>query len=719
MGIAAQFGRVLEKTAEAIAKSGLSVSLLVVGWTFLVVSGYFLSYQLFFYEMPFDKVASEISQNKKKRGIPKDVVYSHKYYLNPGHQLRFDVSAPRVTKLGKPSVRFVIKSDSADGQKTTVGPGRIRITGLSTDPFIYRLKPDGQQQFTVPWTERLGERNRGVRIRYLVSAAAAGESASPRIEITTEIVGFSVWPYVIVFALAGLALLLSAPDSRQSKFGWDWKRNSWRLVLIGAAGLLFLIHSGGFTSRVMFIDHRVIASTCANLSILLDTGHWKPAFYRNTGVGGVPILAYFLEGDLLKGNGSFCNHFPTTPYIFYTLWLTGLLFLAHTLRALFNARLAIIFIAVSALYFPFFIDLFRPYIDAYFIVLFAFYFALVLRILFDRGSFLINAGAIVLLTFLMGMTKVTPIFLTILLPVTLVLKDWERGYGRALLRCVAGICILLTAFQVGGAVSDHFQHPERNVGIEGEPFQRHVFWHMIWAAYGKYDRDSAHDFVKSGRLRNKRIVARTGLPDVTYLRQSEVAAQRVYKPDVLKAVAERPGFFFATAMHRFQKHGLRFFRYNRISSQIVGLVRNKTKGAKTSGGDPTNNDRPLIVPIHDGSDWKIAPLLLIAKLTQGPTAHLNDVLLLGAAIVGMFGFKSLPLRFFLVMTALAQLGFSFAFHDVDRYFMFCSWALLLGLSLFVLNIFAAINRSLPDRTALADVGPFLRKLAGANSRSTS
>ena len=216
---------------------------------------------------------------------------------------------------------------------------------------------------------------------------------------------------------------------------------------------------------------------------------------------------------------------------------------------------------------------------------------------------------------------------------------------------------------------------------------------MIWAAYGKYDKDSAHDFVKPGKLRNKRISERTGLPPVTYLRQSETATRQVYKPDVLKALSERPGFFLSTALHRFHEHGLRFFRYNRLGDRPRGNILKGQRGkAEHISGKKRSAVTAAVSSIRYGEAWKVAPLIFIGKLTQSDMTRLSDTLLLAVALVGMFGFRSVALRFFLIMVALAQMGFSFAFHDVDRYFMFCSWALLLGLSLFICNFVGAVNR---------------------------
>ncbi|MEM8744797.1 MAG: hypothetical protein AAGF14_09205, partial [Pseudomonadota bacterium] len=154
------------------------------------------------------------------------------------------------------------------------------------------------------------------------------------------------------------------------------------------------------------------------------------------------------------------------------------------------------------------------------------------------------------------------------------------------------------------------------------------------------------------------------------------------------------------------KDGLRFYRYNRLGARLENfLIRtsmkdirktpdtkkfiptsSKISGAKRSGVSPA------VSLIRYGEAWKIAPLIFIGKLTQSDMSRLADTMLLAVAVIGIFGFRSVPLRFFLVMIVLAQIAFSLAFHDVDRYFMFCSWALLLGLSLFLYNFVNAVNR---------------------------
>jgi len=678
--------------------------LTAVAWFLLVVSGYFLSYQLFFIEMPLEKVATKVSGDIERKDFRYDqVVYFRGYALKPGQKLALDVGTPWITELGKPSIEFFLEAEDLKKEAGRDVSGRIKVTGLNDEPYVYTLKPERLQRFTVPWTNKLGERNSSIEIQYLTGEDLSANATAPPIVLATNIVGFSVWPYIFFFALTGIALLLFAPAAHQDHFSWDWQRNRWRFVLVGIAVLLFFLHSGAFSSDVLFEDHGKVGATCKNLWKLLKTGHWRPTFYRDTGIVIVPAFTALIEmipalpalikGEIHRVSLSFCDVYPTAGYLMNAFWIAGLLFLVSTLRALWSFRLALVFAAVSALYFPFIMDLYRPDSDAYFIILFAFYLGLVLRLLFGLGSFRINAAFIILLTFLMALTKVTPIFLTVLLPVTLLLKNWNAGRRRALLHCVVSVAVLFTTFQMGKIVSNQFQHPQRHVGIKGEPFQRNVLWHMLWAAYGKYDRDTAHDFVKLGRVRNERVSERTGLPITTYLRQSETATQQVYKPDVLKALSERPGFFLSTAMHRFYKHGLRFYRYNRLTRKPFGeVLKGQNRKAETISGKRRTGVEPAVSLIRYGEAWKIAPLIFIGKLTQSDMTRLADTLLLAAAIIGIFGFKSVPLRFFLIIVALAQIGFSFAFHDVDRYFMFCSWALLLGLSVFLYNAVAAINR---------------------------
>ncbi len=659
-----------------------------IGCLFLVISGYLLTYQLFYIEMPLEQLATKISGESEKEDFRYDnVVYFHGRTLKAGQLVEFDVGTPRITRLGDPSVEFFVKAlDLDESSAPTTSIGKLHISGLGRGSTVtHDLKNQELQRFSVPWTYRLGDRAR-ITVKYDAVETPQGQS-TPRIVFGTNVVDFSLWSYFFLFVAAGVGLLLFAPSSSQTEFSWDARRNAWRLTLLGFAVFAFYVQSGAFISHAFFPNHQKIGPLCINFAQLVNDGHLKAVFYRQTGAVIVPFLAAVVEGNYFRISKYFCDIYPTTGYIMYILWTAGLLYLMAVIREIWGAKLAVIFGVLSVLYFPFINDLYMPDVDAYFIILFAFYLGAAIRFIFDRGDPRINLGIIAFLSLLMGFIKVTPIFLVAVFSVLVLLKMWPESHRRALVWSAVAFVSLFSAFFAGKVIQDQFQHPNRHVGIEGEPFQRHVMWHMIWAASGRYDHYSAHDFTKSGGLRNKRVAERTGLPITTYLRQSETATQKVYKPDVLNALSERPGYFYATALHRFYEASLRFNRYtNRppIWDKLIG---------KPAAGVLEKNTQL----IRYGEGWKVAPLVLLAKFTQNDLSKAADTLFLVASIIGVFCFRSRPLQFFLCMAILAQLCFSFLVHDINRYFMFCSWAHLLGLSMFVLassNAIFAAGRTL-------------------------
>jgi hypothetical protein len=418
------------------------------------------------------------------------------------------------------------------------------------------------------------------------------------------------------------------------------------------------------------------------LNYLFKHGTFRERNYRGAGVALLPLAVSIVEGGGKALRPSFQNVYPTSRYLMFTLFMGGVLFLGAATCRLEGAEVGLTFVALAVTFFPFIADLYNPDADALFIFLFPFFLAFLLRARFGLGGFWPNLIGALVTFFLMGFTKITPVFLVLAAPLLVLLPFTMPRLPKVFV--AAGLALLLSVtFFAGGRVSEALQHPNRNIGIKGEPFQETVAWHMIWAAYGTFDHHSAHWFTKSARLRNERVRKITGLPENTYVRHAQSASEQIYKPGVLQAFSERPGYFYATAFLRFYNHGLRFYRYTYggDSSDVwEPWLGDGFRESRVISGEEVFGLSPEREAIRYDEAWKVSPLILLAKITQSDMTRLADLVLLMLAFIGMIGMRHRGLGAFLVFCALAQIVFAFGIHGINRYFMFCSVALLLGLA---------------------------------------
>jgi hypothetical protein len=467
------------------------------------------------------------------------------------------------------------------------------------------------------------------------------------------------------------------------------------LVLLLITGVAFYAHSGAFISQEFFTqsDNRVISGMARQLDHLIEHGSLIEGSYRGAGAAILPLITYIVEGNRLALQRLFQDIYPTSGYLAFVLFTGSILFLGDTLWRLEGRAIGITFMVLAVTFFPFIADLYSPDADAMFLFLFPFFTAFLLRSRYGIGYTWSNWAGMLLTFFIMGLIKVTPIFLAIVAP-TIVLFPFKFSRARKIVLTYAVMSFMLTAVFVAGVkTSDILEHPERNVGIEGEAFQDTVIWHMLWAANGVFDHHSAHGFTGSGSLRNERVSESTGLPNQNYIRHAKSATEELYKPAVVQAFKERPGYFYSTAFLRFYNHGLRFFRYTVRDSAWEPWLEDGFKASEDGvieseliSGEEVFKLTQERKAIRYGEAWKVSPLILNAKITQGDMTRLTDLVLLVFAFAGMLSTRYRGFAVFLILCALAQIVFASFVHGINRYFMFCSTALLIGLAIFLYRI---------------------------------
>ncbi|MGH8491035.1 MAG: hypothetical protein ACREXS_19755 [Gammaproteobacteria bacterium] len=684
----------------------------IAGWFLIFVAGYLLSYQLFFTAMPVERLG-KMNGGKRVDFIYEGVAYFHGVELRLGEAVQVTYSAPTLARIGRPKIEFFVEVPAApksgDGEK--IAQLRIEQTPSKKQDFI-PIQNIRNQRFTIVWAPRPYANNR-LSVTFEPEPNASAAQAPGSVVIATNIVDFSTWPYVgLTLALGMTALLVSYGRSLGAQSAPQRYILAAKSIMffLGPILVMYFFHSGAIISNDFFPNgHGKMSALSHQLLYLGKHGHLGQKSYRSAGSVLIPAFSLIIEGRPAALSRIFSEVYPTSRYAMFAVTATSFALLATAMRQFFNVRVALIFFVLAGTFFPFIVDLYYPDIDAYFIFLFPPFCALLMRILQRQGPELWNYGLMLALLAVMGTVKVSPAFLIIATPLALAVFYYQQGFlkfDRGYRSALAAFSLLFFAFFVSFSTGSKFaallEHPDRNVGIEGEPFQDFLGWHMIWAAYGLYDRDSAHGFTKLGGLRNKRVSEATGLPITTYLRHSQSATDKVYKPQVINAFEERPGYFYSTAFLRLYNHGLKFFRYSYGGDVWNKWLSDGVRKPIVVSGQTVRDLKPERNAIRYGEAWKISPLGLLAKLTQKDITFLADLLLLSGAIAGLFLIRSRPLMIFMILTVLAELVFSSLVHGINRYFMFCGIALLLGLSLILDRLRSLIySTSLRDSDTLA------------------
>lgn len=710
-----------QRRAWRLPQGAGAAAALGLGLLLLIAAGYFLTWQLFYLSLPLESV-SAVSEDVEQRDFRYDgVVYFRGHQLEPNEALALTYRPPWIISHGTPDLElFIERTEAPNGQE--LSPTTLVVAGEHIEGEVeLTLSEQRLQRFTIDWQPE-GVWAIGRAVRHVlrggdrwgpdeqVEAAlsityADGSEEAPPINVATNVVNFRLYPYIFISMLGALVCFFVyyrwryRPLSRIETI--DLTRDEGRgrgvpvfNIVWMALFVLFAywLHSGAFISNVVFEGGGRLSTHATHVGRLVNQGHLHESYYRESGFLIVPFLTTLVEG-VQAGFHNFREFHPTGRYIVFAITALGIAFSALMIGRHLGRAYGVVFSFLAISFFPFMIDLYAPDADVYFVIIFPYILGVTLPVLMGHGRRRRAAWLLALagLLFVAGTVKVNPVFLAVLIPLAMFIAGPLRPYVKSVSWLTLRVAILLAAFMAGHRVAETFQHPQRHVGIEGESFQETVFWHILWGSYGHYDHHSAHWFTRGGQLRNERVAERTGLPITTYLRQSQTATEQVYKPDVLQALRERPGFFYSTAFYRAYRDGIRFYRYTvGPSGRLQMWLEDGSRGNTSISGERVRQWAGERDAIRYGEAWKVSPLIFLAKLTLRDLTLIHDMALIVLALIGIFATRNRALIVFLLGVVAVQFAFSIGIHSMTRYFLFCSYALLVGLAVFGVNFVRVI-----------------------------
>lgn len=632
---------------------------LTVATVCLLTAGYILTYQLFFVELPLEQVAITINGGEQKEFRYDGVVYFRGIEVGAGDTVELTYESPRILeKVNSKQLEFFLQVNQ-DGAWPQEPVGQLTIAqGTAHEPIVWDVLPQQLQRFAIPWQASSFRTN-----TLQVTFTAADAITTPAIVFATNIRNINLSLRGLFWAGLGLVLFVAAGRLKG--------KVDQRLVAIVTLTLVTMtyFHSGALISNHFFPgSHYKVSAMITNVGRAVRDGHFKEVMYRSTGFSYVPALTIAVESTSRVGFHGYRDVYPTSRYVMFGWVALALVMLVIAVYRNIHPWAALAVGLIYATFYPFMVDLYFADADAYFIPFMTMLLAVFLNL---TGGYLKYRQGLIALSVIMvamGSVKVTSALLVPLLP----LATWARTIvTRRTLRDRKSLGLflaLVVSFLVGSQLSSAFQHPQRHVGIEGVKFQDNVFWHMLWAATGHYDSYTAHNFTSSAGLRNRRVAEITGLPaDLTYIRHSQMATEMVYKPGVLNALKERPGIFYSTAYFRIYQDGYTFMKHNgtRLWEEIV-----------------EQPSRQLEM-IRFGEMWKIAPLVLLAKLEEHDMTRMVDLLLIIIALAGIGLLRRADLLVLLYGLVAAKVVFRMWIHSLERYMMFTNVALIIGLAVFV------------------------------------
>jgi hypothetical protein len=673
---------------QNIAGRVVSKKVFVFCFLIIFIGGYLLSYGLFFKNLDISKIGSVRAELPSVDFIYNGVSYFQGKVIKHNEKWRIAYKTPRIVQAlsGKELEIFIevplLKEQPAGG---VVGEITIAQKGAK-GKITYKVTGDRNQRFRFPW-RTISDGN-----VITVSYTAGKDYREYPVNFSLIVASFPSIAAGALLVLVGFTffLLISKEKCRSSS-------GEFKYILLICLAVLFAywLHSGAFISLELFgVDvRRVFTGQARHLNSLFENGHALQKNYRSIGATIIPFFTFIVEGGVAL-NKSFFPIYPTQGYLLFVSFVLAAIFLVNTLSFLLGRGVAIICFILIVTFFPFMADLYGPDSDALLIIYFMILLSLYARMMYLGEHFVRNSLIFLLVFFMVGATKVTLVLLALFIPIAIVYQ-LKLNYSRSAVVAIVIFMAMYGVFSAGKGASDLLQHPDRNVGIEGEPFQETVAWHMVWAANGAFDHHSAHWFTKSGGLRNTRVSEKTGLLNTTYLRQSQSATDLVYKPGVQKAFDERPGYFYSTAFLRMHLHGLKFYRYtfggskDRVWDEWLadGFKESKVvSGIEIYGLERERN------AIRYDTAWKISPILFFAKITQSDVTFLNDLVLLGMSFIGLLLLPYRGLKFLLLACILSQILFSSGIHGINRYFMFSDTALLIGLAFFLHRVYSLLKK---------------------------
>lgn len=653
---------------------------------FLLIAGYFLTYQLFFLSLPLEDYAKKLEGGQPETFRYDGVVYLDGRRLKPDDEFVLHYGSVRVLDAaGDKGIELFMRMDELPeglDESTTIGTLRVenRVRDKVVNAVDVPLSATPQQRHTIDWVTEAGKRNE----TSITLEPAAGGIEVPHLSLSTNIVNVTYYGPIILFALLGYGMMFLLTFAQRFR----------NLLLLGAIALSFgfmlPLHGGAFLSNEVFDETEdSILSTYGDAHLLFSEGAWKPEQYRSTGYMLVPVVTFLIEGmDASKDRHFMLSKLPSPRYIMFAWFACALPLLISAIWKYINRAVATIFGILAASFFPFIIDMYNICDDAYAIPLFTVFLASFITYAYGGRR---SKGAIVVMAvmfFVMMTAKVTAAYLLILAPLGLWMQATREKKKLLHLGPAMLILLMIPAF-IGGRhiakIGERYVRP-------GYPWASSTVPEILWAANGLYDEHSAFWFCKRGSTRTERIVEQTGLPDTAMIRHSAAADELIYKPQLVAAVQERPGYFFSTAVLRSYEHGLGFFKYRYGGSDRWEKFEKDGRGQKVtiSGEDVyvLKHERQLI---RKGKMWKISLLVLWAKFIQYQLPLATDVILLGLAVVGIFLLRRWDMGILLLGCFGAKFVFNNFVHALVRYMDFNHIGLLIGLAVALYCLWMAMG----------------------------
>lgn len=655
-----------------------------------VCSGYYLTYQLFFIELPVEDLAWAHEGGRDEKFRYDGVAYFKGFGLGDKEQVRIKYHSNRILDLCKnKKVEIFLRIDQVE-KESEKAAGTLYVTqsasGKKARSDEVPLKCLKLQRCSLPMlTKHVGANVLKIRFE------SADISTVDHIVLATNIRHVSFWPQIIVFFLSGLILLIC----RTILVG-SWNRGETAAIILTLA-VMFFFHSGAFISNEYITETSSAYQQMARqVKTLLETGHFDVRMYRGPGYTLVPLLSAWIEGAGKPQIREFVNNYPTPRYIMFAWTSVCLVVLLRVLYRRLSPGIALLSGLLFATFYPFIVDLYFIMDDAYLFPAMMLFTAAYIRYVTAPGLCWRGVVYMALILFFMITVKIIPAFLVLLVPFsTWCQAVWQERRicdKRSLILAVA----LLFAMILGRGAGDVLIDAKSREIVEGEAYAKSQAWEVLWAANGLYDHHSAHDFTKSGGLRTKRVAEATGLPeDISHIRHAEVAAEKIYKPGVMNMLKERPGYMYATAFLRHYVHGISFYRYTYGGYMVwENWLNDGFRADEIIGGEQVYGLTTEREKIRYGKMWKISPLVLLTKFVQGDMTRLSDVMLIVAFVIGTCLIRRIDIGVFFLGCFAAKMAYLSGIHGITRHMNFVNVVMIIGLAAFFLSFIKCMRN--PD-----------------------
>lgn len=565
-----------------------------------------------------------------------------------------------------------VNRNSLDSLEVFTAPGPQNEKGIQP---ITIIQGDVQNRVQTHRTRIPWEPNPDGTSSIVIEAPNATPEEPLLVSIRTH--GASPWTFTFLLTAAGFCILLLARHINPNA-----PPLSLLTPLILLAFTMLLFWSGGLISIDYFgHGHGRLSGMAIRLGEALQVGHFNEIQYRPTTFSLPALFAFALEGSDATTR-EIVHVYPVTRYITTVFFFLGFGFLAQTWTKTLGKDSGYILALLLGSFYPFLHDAFFPDVDALLIPLGAALTALIIR--WAKGSEKLATPSVLaasLLIIYAFSLKTSSLAFVPMLAAFLFFQYSQTPLLRRSLLTIGVAATLLVVYLTSSNLGQAFQHPDRHVGVANLDFQNTQLWHVVWGAYGHFDRSSDFGFTSSGQRRNDIVAEELGVRSDLYLRQSQAATDHVYKPGVINALKETPSFFLSTAWHRFEKHALRLYRYTAGSGGLVTPWTKNVEG-RVDYLNGRASSQPNLIQESTRLDryWRIAPTVTLTRLQQGTLSKSGDVLLLALAFIGIALVPLSGVRAYLMTGGLLQILMISTVHVLYRYGAFLSVMILLGLT---------------------------------------